>query len=85
MWRGGGGKKRRVGVKDISDWLEGGGAKPFIKKFRGCLQFEVHFKSGPLSKVGKTVKSRAQAGKQYMWNSNVKFYKFVLILGFCFV
>lgn len=62
MWRGGGGgKKRRVGVKDISDWLEGGGAKPFIKKFRGCLQFEVHFKSGPLSKVGKTVKSRAQA------------------------
>lgn len=63
MWRGGerGKKKRRVGVKDISDWLEGGGAKPFIKKFRGCLQFEVHFKSGPLSKVGKIVKSRAQA------------------------
>lgn len=55
-----------MGVKDISDWLEGGEAKPFIKKFRGCLQFEVHFKSGPLSKVGKTVKSRAQAGKQYM-------------------
>ena len=36
-----------MGVKDISDWLEGGGAKPLIKKLGGCLQFEVHFKSGP--------------------------------------
>ena len=48
-------------VKAISDWLEGEGVKPFRKKLRGCLQFEVHFKSGPLPKVGKTVKSRAQA------------------------
>ena len=56
MWRGGQAKKRGVGVKDISDWLEGGGAKPFIKKFRRCLQFEGHFKSGPLSKVGKIVR-----------------------------
>lgn len=63
---GGEAKKEGWGSRIFQIGLREGGAKPFIKKFRGCLQFEVHFKSGPLSKVGKTVKSRAQAGKQYM-------------------
>ena len=66
MWRGEGRQKKKGGGQGYFRLARGRGAKHFIKKFRGCLQFEVHFKSGPLSKVGKTVKSRAQAGKQYM-------------------
>ena len=45
------GKGEKKGAKAISDWLEGE-LKLFIKKFRGGQQFEVHFKGGPLPKVG---------------------------------
>lgn len=60
MWRGGR-QKKKGGGQGYFRLARGRGVKPFRKKLRGCLQFEVHFKSGPLSKVGKTVKSRAQA------------------------
>ena len=56
MYVEGGGKKGR-GVKAISDWLEGG-AKLFIKKFRGGPQFDrkVYFKRDSLAKMDKAVK-----------------------------
>lgn len=58
---GGGRQKKKGEGQGYFRLARGRGVKPFRKKLRGCLQFEVHFKSGPLSKVGKTVKSRAQA------------------------
>lgn len=72
----GGGEKER-GSRLFQIGQEG--AKLFIKKLEGGQQFEVHFKSGPLPKVGKA------ECKQYIWNSHSKLYSFVLILLFSFV
>ena len=47
-----------MGAQAISDWLEGGGLKFFLKKFRGgSQQFyrELYFIRAPLAKISKAV------------------------------
>ena len=67
MQRGEGGKKKRGGLKAISDWLDVGAKlfytevyKLFYKDVQGGQQFdrEVHVKRGQFAKMGKAVKQK---------------------------